>query len=170
MERSRHFETQHRLLLLETLYDAGLSLGAMPDEEALVEDVLARVVGVLDASRGYLATFAEGGARRAEARVGLPRKRPAEAVVAVDEFLREVLESEGAVERSRFKLLGKPVTVGRRRADLGRRAPGRRARPRRQGSPPRWHRPRSTRRTAGSSCRSRGSAAWRSRTGGTSSA
>jgi transcriptional regulator with GAF, ATPase, and Fis domain len=108
MERSRHFETQHRLLLLETLYDAGLSLGAMPDEEALVEDVLARVVGVLDASRGYLATFAEGGARRAEARVGFA-KRPAEAVVAVDEFLRQVLESEGAVERARFKLLGKPV-------------------------------------------------------------
>src|SRR5450432_3786110 len=108
MERSRHFETQHRLLLLETLYDAGRSLGAMPDEEALVEDVLARVVGVLDASRGYLATFAEGGARRAEARVGFG-KRPAEAVVAVDDFLREVLDSEGAVERSRFKLLGKAV-------------------------------------------------------------
>ena len=48
MERSRHFETQHKLLLLETLYDAGLSLGAMPDEETLVEDVLSRVVGVLD--------------------------------------------------------------------------------------------------------------------------
>ena len=43
--RSRHFETQHRLLLLETLYDAGLSLGAMPDEDALVEDVLGRVDG-----------------------------------------------------------------------------------------------------------------------------
>ena len=108
MERSRHFETQHRLLLLETLYDAGLSLGAMPDEEALVEDVLGRVVGVLDASRGYLATFGEGGARRAEARVGFP-KRPAEAVVAADEFLREVLGSEGAVIREKFKLLGKPV-------------------------------------------------------------
>ena len=78
MERSRHFETQHKLLLLETLYDAGLSLGAMPDEETLVEDVLSRVVGVLDASRGYVATFADGGARRAEARVGFP-KRPAEA-------------------------------------------------------------------------------------------
>ena len=110
MERSRHFETQHRLLLLETLYDAGLSLGAMPDEDALAEDVLARVVGVLDASRGYLATFAEGGARRAEARVGFG-KRPAEAVVAVDEFLRQILESEGAVERARFKLLGKPVVA-----------------------------------------------------------
>jgi transcriptional regulator with GAF, ATPase, and Fis domain len=110
MERSRDFETQHRLLLLETLYDAGLSLGAMPDEDALAEDVLARVVGVLDASRGYLATFAEGGARRAEARVGFG-KRPAEAVVAVDEFLRQVLESEGAVERARFKLLRKPVTA-----------------------------------------------------------
>ena len=108
MERSRHFETQHRLLLLETLYDAGLSLGAMPDEDALVEDVLGRVVGVLDASRGYLATFGEGGARRAEARVGFP-KRPPEALVAGDEFLREVLASDAAIARDRFKLLGKPV-------------------------------------------------------------
>jgi two-component system response regulator HydG len=108
MERSRHFETQHKLLLLETLYDAGLSLGSMPDEEALVEDVLARVVGVLDASRGYLATFGDGGARRAEARVGFP-KRPAEAVVAQDEFLSEVLEAEGAITREKFKLLRTPV-------------------------------------------------------------
>jgi transcriptional regulator with GAF, ATPase, and Fis domain len=108
MEPSSHFQTQHKLLLLETLYDAGLSLGAMPDEDALVEDVLARVVGVLDASRGYLATFAEGGGRRAEARVGFPR-RPPEAVVARDEFLRDVLRSEGALVREKFKLLGRPV-------------------------------------------------------------
>ena len=108
MERSRHFETQHKLLLLETLYDAGLSLSALPDEEALAEDVLSRVVGVLDASRGYLATFGDGAVRRAEARVGFPR-RPAEAVVAQDEFLRDVLESEGALTREKFKLLGRPV-------------------------------------------------------------
>jgi transcriptional regulator with PAS, ATPase and Fis domain len=108
MDRSRSFETQHRLLLLETLYDAGLSLSAMPDEDALVEDVLSRVVGVLDASRGYLATFLDGGARRAEARVGFPR-RPAEALVAQDPFLRAVLESEGAITREKFKLLGRPV-------------------------------------------------------------
>jgi transcriptional regulator with PAS, ATPase and Fis domain len=108
MERSRHFETQHKLLLLETLYDAGLSLSALPDEEALAEDVLSRVVGVLDASRGYIATFGDGAARRAEARVGFPR-RPAEAVVAQDEFLRDVLEAEGALTREKFKLLGRPV-------------------------------------------------------------
>ncbi len=106
--RTRHFETQHKLLLLETLYDAGLSLGALPDEEALVEDVLSRVVGVLDASRGYLATFAADGTRKAEARVGFP-KRPTEAAVAQDEFLRDVLDAEGAIARDKFKLLGRPV-------------------------------------------------------------
>jgi len=74
MERTRHFETQHKLLLLETLYDAGLSLGAMPDEQALVEDVLSRVVGVLDASRGYLVTFeGDGGARHGQSVAG-PRR------------------------------------------------------------------------------------------------
>jgi transcriptional regulator with PAS, ATPase and Fis domain len=111
MERSRSFETQHKLLLLETLYDAGLSLGAMPNEQALVDDVLSRAVGVLDASRGYLATFGEsdgGGPRRAEARVGFP-KRPPEAVVAQDEFLSEVLQAEGAITHERFKLLRTPV-------------------------------------------------------------
>mgnify|MGYP003297495056 CR=1 FL=1 len=32
------FAVQHKLLLLETLYDAGRSLGALPDEASLVED------------------------------------------------------------------------------------------------------------------------------------
>ena len=95
---ARDFETQHKLLLLETLYDAGLSLGSLPDEEALAEDVLGRAVGVLDASRGYLATFGEGEVRRAEARVGFPR-RLSEAAVAEDSFLRDVLRGETALRR-----------------------------------------------------------------------
>jgi transcriptional regulator with GAF, ATPase, and Fis domain len=106
----RDFQTQHKLLLLETLYDAGLSLGSLPDEEALVEDVLGRAVGVLDASRGYLATFGEGGARRAEARVGFPR-RPSESVVAEDDFLRGLLRAEGALRRETFKFLRTPVST-----------------------------------------------------------
>ncbi len=106
----RDFETQHKLLLLETLYDAGLSLGSLPSEEALAEDVLGRAVGVLDASRGYLATFADGGALRAQARVGFPRRAP-ESVVAEDEFLREVLESDAAVRRERFRFLRTPVSA-----------------------------------------------------------
>ena len=110
MERpSRDFETQHKLLLLETLYDAGLAVGSLPDEEALVEDVLGRAVGVLDASRGYLATFGEGGSRRAETRVGFPR-RPSEEVVAEDEFLQEVLRSDSAVRRDKFRFLRVPVS------------------------------------------------------------
>jgi transcriptional regulator with GAF, ATPase, and Fis domain len=105
MERTpRDFETQHKLLLLETLYDAGLSLGSLPNEEALVEDVLGRAVGVLDASRGYFATFGEGGARRAETRVGFPR-RPSEELVAEDPFLQEVLRSEAAVRQERIRFL-----------------------------------------------------------------
>ena len=111
MERSsRDFETQHKLLLLETLYDAGLSLGSLPNEAALVEDVLGRAVGVLDASRGYLATFGEGGARRAETRVGFAR-RPSEEMVAQDEFLHEILSAEIAVRRERFRFLRTPVTT-----------------------------------------------------------
>jgi two-component system response regulator HydG len=106
---SRHFETQHKLLLLETLYDTGLSLGSLPSEEALVEDVLGRAVGVLDAARGYLATFGEGGARRAEARVGF--RRVPEAVVAQDAFLQQVLRSDAVVRRERFRFLRSPVSA-----------------------------------------------------------
>ena len=130
-----------------------------------------RVVGVLDASRGYLATFADGrraprrGARRASP------SGPAEAVVAQDEFLREVLGVRRArSRREKFKLLGTPV--------LGR---GRRARSSAAGRPlgvlvladkeVRRGRTGRVRRggRAASSSRSRASAAWRSRTAGTSS-
>src|SRR5215470_6948609 len=110
MDPSKDFQTQHKLLLLETLYDAGRSLGSLPDEEALVEDVLGRAVGVLDASRGYLATFNEGGARLAEARVGFP-KRLSESTVAEDEFLADVLRADTALQRENFKLLRVAITT-----------------------------------------------------------
>ncbi|HKA37798.1 MAG TPA: sigma 54-interacting transcriptional regulator [Thermoanaerobaculia bacterium] len=107
---SPDFQTQHKLLLLETLYDAGRSLGSLPDEEALVEDVLGRAVGVLDASRGYLATFNEGGARLAEARVGFP-KRLSESAVAEDEFLADLLKGDAPLQRGNFRLLRVPVST-----------------------------------------------------------
>jgi transcriptional regulator with GAF, ATPase, and Fis domain len=110
MDPSKDFETQHKLLLLETLYDAGLSLGSLPDEQALAEDVLGRAVGVLDASRGYLATFGEGGARRAEARVGFPR-RLSETALAEDPFLGDVLRVDSALRRETFRLLRTPVST-----------------------------------------------------------
>jgi two-component system response regulator HydG len=78
--------------------------------QALVEDVLGRAVGVLDASRGYLATFGEGGARSAEARVGFPR-RPSETTVAEDEFIRETARTETAARRENFRLLRTPVAA-----------------------------------------------------------
>ncbi|MEO8191516.1 MAG: sigma 54-interacting transcriptional regulator, partial [Acidobacteriota bacterium] len=106
----REFETSHKLLLLETLYDAGLSLGALPDENSLVEDVLGRAVGVLDAARGYLATFGEGGERRAEARVGFPRRLP-DRVVAEDTFLNEVARSDSPVLSGETRLLRTPVST-----------------------------------------------------------
>jgi len=108
LESSRGFATQHKLLLLETLYDAGRSLGALPDENALVEDVLHRAVGVLDAARGYLATFGEGGERRSESRVGFPRRLP-DSVVADDPLLTEVARAEGAVRQQESRLLRTPV-------------------------------------------------------------
>jgi transcriptional regulator with GAF, ATPase, and Fis domain len=108
-EPSREFTVQQKLLLLETLYDAGRALGSLPDEDALVEDVLGRSVGVLDAGRGYIATFADGGERKAESRVGFPQAI-SDAAVADDAFLNEVSRSESAVLVQNVKLLRIPVT------------------------------------------------------------
>jgi transcriptional regulator with GAF, ATPase, and Fis domain len=107
-EPSREFAVQQKLLLLETLYDAGRSLGSLPDEDALVEDVLGRSVGVLDAARGYLTTFSDGGERRSESRVGFPQTI-SEAAVADDAFLAEVTRSEAAVLGENLRLLRIPV-------------------------------------------------------------
>jgi transcriptional regulator with GAF, ATPase, and Fis domain len=109
VERPLEFETQHKLLLLETLFDAGRSLGALPDESSLVEDVLGRAVGVLDAARGYLATFGDGGERRAEARVGFARRLP-DSVVADDAFLTEVARADAPVRQEHARLLRTAVS------------------------------------------------------------
>ena len=168
MERSRHFETQHKLLLLETLYDAGLSLGSMPDEEALVEDVLARVVGVLDASRGYLATFADGGRapRRSASRLseaaGGGRRRPGRVPP-------RGARGRGGDHAREIQAPAHAGSDGGGRPDLRRGPADRRARPGGQGGRGAGDRRPSTRRTGGFWFRWQASAAWRSRTAGTSS-
>jgi transcriptional regulator with GAF, ATPase, and Fis domain len=109
LDRARDFEVQHKLLLLETLYDVGVYLGTLPAEENLVEDTLSRAVAVLDASRGYLVTFDEQGGRRCEARVGIAR-RPTDAVLVEEPILRELARSAEALLRRKQSFLRNPFT------------------------------------------------------------
>jgi transcriptional regulator with GAF, ATPase, and Fis domain len=88
-ERAGDFENQRRLLLLETLYDAALTLPALESEPKLAEEALARAVSVLDASRGFFVVPGEAGEVSARAVIGFPRKL-ADAQILNEPFLAEL--------------------------------------------------------------------------------
>jgi len=67
------FDRNWRQLQLETLVDLSLSIGGVRGEEELVEELLQRAVGTLDARAGAVVTLHSGGARAMERGVGLPR-------------------------------------------------------------------------------------------------
>jgi len=70
----RDFEVQHRLLLLETLYDAALTLTGLESDQELAEEVLSRAVSVLDAARGFFLSLSEEGQVSARALLGFSKK------------------------------------------------------------------------------------------------
>jgi len=86
------FETQRRLLQLETLYDAALALPSIESEQQLAEEALARAASVLDASRGFFVALSEDGDISSHALLGFPKK--AAAALLAEPFLAE-LEAAG---------------------------------------------------------------------------
>ena len=66
------FDRAWRELQLETLLDLALSIGGVRPEESLVEELLQRAVGTLDARSGLVATFHPGGGEAVVRSVGLP--------------------------------------------------------------------------------------------------
>ena len=163
----RDFETQHKLLLLETLYDAGLSLGLASDEEALVEDVLGRAVGVLDASRGIPRDLRRrrrpprGGARRlSRAACRNPSSRRTSSCATCSRPKpRCAARSSGFLRTPVSAAIGVPIRGGGRGPSA--------CSSWRTRSCAAARKPPSTRRTRASSPPSRVSAGWRSRTAGT---
>ncbi len=67
------FDRNWRQLQLETLVDLSLSIGGVRGEEELVEELLQRAVGTLDAQAGAVVTLHAGGALAMERNVGLSR-------------------------------------------------------------------------------------------------
>jgi Nif-specific regulatory protein len=66
------FDGNWRELQLETLVDLSLTIGGVRPEEELVEELLQRAVGTLDAGNGLVATLHPGGQEAAVRSVGLP--------------------------------------------------------------------------------------------------
>ncbi|NOZ95125.1 MAG: sigma-54-dependent Fis family transcriptional regulator [Acidobacteria bacterium] len=75
------FDRNWRQLQLETLVDVSLSIGGVREEEELVEELLQRAVGTLDAGAGAVVTRHEGGAKALERSVGMAH--PAELVAGL---------------------------------------------------------------------------------------
>jgi Nif-specific regulatory protein len=67
------FDRNWRELQLETLVDLSLTIGGVRPEEELVEELLQRAVGTLDAGSGLVATLHPGGREAAVRSVGLPQ-------------------------------------------------------------------------------------------------
>ena len=66
------FDRNWRELQLETLVDLSLTIGRVRPEEALVEELLQRAVGTLDAGSGLVATLHPGGQEAIVRALGLP--------------------------------------------------------------------------------------------------
>ena len=67
------FDRNWRELQLETLVDLSLSIGGVRSEEELVEELLQRAVGTLDAGSGFVGTHHPGGHEAVVRSVGLPQ-------------------------------------------------------------------------------------------------
>lgn len=66
------FDRNWRELQLETLVDLSLTIGRVRPEDELVEELLHRAVGTLDAGSGMVATFHRGGQEAMVRTLGLP--------------------------------------------------------------------------------------------------
>jgi hypothetical protein len=67
------FDRNWRGLQLETLVDLSLTIGGVLSEEELVEELLQRAVGTLDAGSGFVSTLHPGGHEAIVRSIGLPQ-------------------------------------------------------------------------------------------------
>jgi len=93
------FDRNWRELQLETLVDLSLNIGGVRPEEELVEELLQRSVGTLDAGVGLVATLHPGGQEAVVRSVGLPPSLEAVRALFDSSLLEEL--AAGRVMRSR---------------------------------------------------------------------
>jgi Nif-specific regulatory protein len=113
------FDRNWRGLQLETLVDLSLTIGGVLSEEELVEELLQRAVGTLDAGSGFVSTLHPGGHEAIVRSIGLPQS--VEVVrsffgthlleeLAAGQVVREQLESD----QPPFELLAAPMLWNQR--------------------------------------------------------
>ena len=111
------FDRNWRELQLETLVDLSLTIAGVRPEEALVEELLQRAVGTLDAGSGFVGTHHSGGQEAVVRSVRLPGTLDSMRSMIPEERLEE-LAAGGVVrvERDRggppFELLAAPMRSG----------------------------------------------------------
>ncbi|MGZ5430259.1 MAG: sigma 54-interacting transcriptional regulator [Thermoanaerobaculia bacterium] len=102
------FALKKKVLRLETLYDVGRSLTAARDEKALLEEILARAVPVLDAARGFAAAFEDAEGSGTVASLGLTPE-PDPLAVSSDPFVLDLARAKTALSRGEETVLGRAV-------------------------------------------------------------
>jgi transcriptional regulator with GAF, ATPase, and Fis domain len=98
------FDLKKKVLRLETLYDVSRSLASVRDERELLEEIVTRAVAVLDATRGFGATFEDGGRGGQTFSVGFA-KVPDALAVAGDPFVLDLCRAKAPLAREREELL-----------------------------------------------------------------
>ena len=102
------FQLKKKVLRLETLYDVSRSLAAARDEKALLEEILARAVPVLDAARGFAAAFEDAEGSGTVASLGLTPE-PEPLAVSSDPFVLDLARAKTALSRGEETVLGRAV-------------------------------------------------------------
>ncbi len=102
------FALKKKVLRLETLYDVSRSLSAARDEKALLEEILARAVPVLDAARGFAAAFEDAEGSGTVASLGIAPE-PDPLAVSSDPFVLDLARAKTALSRGRETVLGNAV-------------------------------------------------------------
>jgi transcriptional regulator with PAS, ATPase and Fis domain len=102
------FALKKKVLRLETLYDVSRSLTAARDEKALLEEILARAVPVLDAARGFAAAFEDAEGSGTVASLGLDPE-PDPLAVSSDPFVLDLARAKTALSRGEETVLGRAV-------------------------------------------------------------
>jgi len=102
------FALKKKVLRLETLYDVSRSLTSAREEKALLEEILARAVPVLDAARGFAAAFEDAEGSGTVASLGLDPE-PGPLAVASDPFVLDLARAKTSLSRGAENVLGAGV-------------------------------------------------------------
>ena len=103
------FDLKKKVLRLETLYDVSRSLASVRQEDELLEEIVGRSVAVLDAARGFAATFEDGATAGSVAAVGFGT-HPEPLAVASDPFVLDLCRAKAPLSRGGEAVLSRPAS------------------------------------------------------------